>query len=139
MVYVGVRDVDPPEAAYMREHHMVLVPPCDAPETLAQRLSAALAGFTAAYIHVDLDVLDPSAFPHTCCPTAGGISLRALLRAIDTVGRETDVVGCGLTECCGDPTSHASELAAVVDALAAVLEASAERRLRADSGPAGEG
>ena len=73
-----------------------------------------------------MDVLDPSAFPHTCCPTAGGLSLPTLLDAITAVRQSTTVVGVGLTECCGDPSSHALELRAVVDALVAALEVDAE-------------
>ena len=123
VVYVGARDVDPPEQRYIDEFgiQVVAVQPLD---TVAARLEAALqrAEYTAAYVHVDLDVLEPAAFPHTCCPTPEGLSLRALLAALGAVGRALPVVGCGLTECCGNPASHAAELDAVVDALAALLE-----------------
>lgn len=122
VLYVGVRDVDPPEQCYIDKHGMVLVPPSP-PEALVERLRAACAGFDAAYVHVDLDVLEPSEFPHTCCPTAGGLSLPLLLEALAAVKTALpSVVGCGLTECCGDPSDHASTLAAVVDALAAMVE-----------------
>jgi arginase len=122
LIYVGVRDIDPPERAYIDGHAMVLLPPAPAP-LLARQLEAALRGFDAAYVHVDLDVLDPAVFPCTCCPTAGGLSLDALLDAIAAVRRAVPLVaGCGLTECCGDPTAHGAQLAAVVDALASALE-----------------
>ena len=119
-IYVGARDLDAPEIAYIDAHAMPLLAPH--PEaTLSSRLELALHGARVAYIHVDLDVLDPSAFPHTCCPTPGGLSLDALLDAIATIGRSTAVVGCGLTECCGDPSSHVFALGAVVDALVDAL------------------
>jgi len=119
-IYVGARDLDAPEIAYIDAHGMPLL--AAHPEaTLSSRLELALHGARVAYIHVDLDVLDPSAFPHTCCPTQGGLSLNALLDAVATVGRSVGVVGCGLTECCGDPSSHAFALGAVVDALVHVL------------------
>lgn len=133
-VFVGTRDIDQPEQEYIDAHRMRLLNVSDADETssdqsLPQRLTDALKGqYLAAYIHVDLDVLDPSVFPCTCCPTAGGLSLTTLLdcvRAVqDAVPR---VVGCGLTECCGDPSSHSHQLSAVVDALVRAMERSPSR------------
>ena len=92
------------------------------PSSVETELEAALRGCTHAYIHGDLDVLDPAVFPCTCCPTAGGLSLQSLLRSIAAVRRSARLVtGCGMTECCGDFTSHAATLEAVVDALVAAL------------------
>ena len=125
IIYVGTRDLDPPEQAFIEAHGMCLLPPRPS-STLASRLAAALRGFSAAYIHVDLDVLDPSEFPCTCCPTADGLALQTLLECLGTVKRAVGLVaGVGLTECCGDPSSHAPQLAAVVDGLAASLERAA--------------
>ena len=121
VIYVGTRDLDSPEQAYIDAHSMCLLPPRPS-STLASRLAAALRSFSTAYIHVDLDVIDPAEFPCTCCPTADGLSLQTLLECISTVKRTVDLVaGVGLTECCGDPSSHASQLAAVIDGLATSL------------------
>ena len=122
IVFVGTRDVDPPEKEYMETHAMRLLPPAPA-SVLVPHLISALRGFSAAYIHVDLDVLDPSVFPCTCCPTADGLLLPTLIECIGAVKRTVPlVVGVGLTECCGDPSNHETQLAAVVDALAASLD-----------------
>ena len=122
VVYVGTRDLDPPERAFIDEHGMALLAPSPA-ETLPQRLAVALRGCPAAHIPLDLDVLDPTSFPCTCCPTAGGITLPTLRASLEAVRQAaSQVVGCGLTECCGDPTSHAAQLAECVDALAHTLE-----------------
>lgn len=50
------------------------------------------------YLTIDLDVLDPSAFPGTGTPEPGGVSFLTLLRAATKVAREANVVGCDLVE-----------------------------------------
>lgn len=50
------------------------------------------------YLTIDLDVLDPSVFPGTGTPEAGGVSYLELLRAALTVLAYCRVVGCDLVE-----------------------------------------
>ena len=50
------------------------------------------------YFTIDLDVLDPSVFPGTGTPEAGGVSIQALREAATWVGSNLDVVGCDLVE-----------------------------------------
>lgn len=50
------------------------------------------------YFTLDLDVLDPSVFPGTGTPEAGGVSFLQLLNAIQTVGRLQNLVGCDVNE-----------------------------------------
>jgi len=49
------------------------------------------------YFTIDLDVLDPSVFPGTGTPEAGGVTFLQLLDAILKVG-ELDIVGCDINE-----------------------------------------
>ena len=49
------------------------------------------------YITLDLDVLDPSIFPGTGTPEAGGVSFTALLGALLKL-RGLNIVGCDMTE-----------------------------------------
>lgn len=49
------------------------------------------------YFTIDLDCLDPSAFPGTGTPEAGGVSFLELLDAIRTVA-QTNIVGADLNE-----------------------------------------
>ncbi|MDD2362613.1 MAG: agmatinase [Oscillospiraceae bacterium] len=51
------------------------------------------------YLTIDLDVLDPSGFPGTGTPEAGGVSFLELLDAIIKTGR-LNVVGCDINELC---------------------------------------
>ena len=50
------------------------------------------------YLTVDLDVLDPSCFPGTGTPEAGGVSFLALLEAVLLVCGGANVVACDVTE-----------------------------------------
>ncbi len=54
-------------------------------------------GDTPVYFTLDLDVLDPSAFPGTGTPEAGGVSFLQLLSAMRTVCH-ANVVGCDVNE-----------------------------------------
>ncbi len=49
------------------------------------------------YFTLDLDVLDPSIFPGTGTPEAGGISFNELLNSIIKLGK-LDIVGCDMNE-----------------------------------------
>ena len=49
------------------------------------------------YFTIDLDVLDPSVFPGTGTPEAGGVSFMELLQAILQVS-ELNIVGCDINE-----------------------------------------
>ena len=52
---------------------------------------------TPVYFTVDLDCLDPSAFPGTGTPEAGGVNFQSLLEAILLVGK-TNIVGADVNE-----------------------------------------
>ena len=81
VVLVGARDLDPPEAEYIAAAGVTHL--ADAGE-----LPRALQGFRAAYVHVDLDVLDPCECPHVGCPTPGGLALSTLLAAIAAISEQ---------------------------------------------------
>jgi agmatinase len=49
------------------------------------------------YVTIDLDVLDPSVFPGTGTPEAGGVSVQELIEAIISMG-SARIVGCDITE-----------------------------------------
>ena len=57
----------------------------------------AALGDTPVYFTLDLDVLDPSVFPGTGTPEAGGVTFMELLTAVLAVCKN-HVVGCDLNE-----------------------------------------
>lgn len=52
------------------------------------------------YFTIDLDVLDPSIFPGTGTPEAGGVTFMELLEAVHLVISECNVVSCDVNELC---------------------------------------
>lgn len=50
------------------------------------------------YLTVDLDVLDPSIFPGTGTPEAGGVTFDELRKALSLVCSELHIVGCDVNE-----------------------------------------
>lgn len=63
-------------------------------------LREAVAEFSGkpVYFTIDLDVLDPSCFPGTGTPEAGGVTFEELLHAALTVIQNANVVACDLVE-----------------------------------------
>jgi len=57
----------------------------------------AAIGDAPVYFTLDLDVIDPSAFPGTGTPEAGGISFLTLLEAIMQL-KQLNIVGCDIVE-----------------------------------------
>ena len=66
----------------------------DGLEALTRQLAEA---GTPVYLTIDLDCLDPSAFPGTGTPEAGGVGFRSLLDAVLLAAR-TRIVGADVNE-----------------------------------------
>jgi arginase len=96
----GTRDLDSPEAQFVTSAG-ISVTTCDelaAPEVLVERIRSA--GHDHVYVHLDLDVLDPSIFPDALMPTPGGITPAAVASAIRALNDAHDVVGLSVVEYC---------------------------------------
>ena len=50
------------------------------------------------YFTLDLDILDPSVFPGTGTPEAGGVTFDELRKAATLVCEKLDIVGCDVNE-----------------------------------------
>jgi arginase len=74
VVLAGARDLDPGEAERVHEK-LCYIPSAD----LA---SAMLPEMREIYVHIDMDVLDPSISPGVNCRTPGGLTPATLLRAL---------------------------------------------------------
>lgn len=90
----GIRSGDRPEWVWAREGHTDLHPfNFEGLEDVAKSLRGKNVYFT-----IDLDVLDPSIFPGTGTPEAGGVGFLDLLRAIKVVCDNVHIVGCDVNE-----------------------------------------
>lgn len=98
VVMAGVRDLDPAERDYMHQQQILNLP-VDTP-AIAARLVAELTrrGVRHIYIHFDLDVLDPHAFPYMHYPAADGFSVATAAEMVEALADSFEVVGMSLTE-----------------------------------------
>lgn len=88
----GIRSGERAEFAWGKEHVITHKFDFEGLEQVIQKLKGKPVYFT-----LDLDVLDPSCFPGTGTPEAGGVTFLQLLKAILKVG-ELDIVGCDINE-----------------------------------------
>ena len=70
---VGTRNLDPAEEDFIRTKHVTSHLAHGAPFDISKRAKMATK-HRRAFIHLDLDVLNPELFPWVCCPTPGGLS-----------------------------------------------------------------
>ncbi|OBJ70206.1 arginase family protein [Mycobacterium sp. 1274756.6] len=62
--------------------------------------AAVLADATHVYVHVDVDVLDPSEFPGRNTPESDRLTIDRLVEMLESL-RGLNVVCAGITECVG--------------------------------------
>jgi arginase len=117
---VGSRELDAGEAAFVAERSLYVAAPgtlgdgADLCDTIAAR------GFRRVYVHLDLDVLDPEAFPDVLVPTHGGSKPGDVAAVLRRLTDRFDVVGFSIVEFC-DKTGHG------IDALRTLVDGSGMR------------
>jgi arginase len=82
--FVGARNLDPPEVEFVERHG------------IDDSLDRALAGVDAAYVALDLDVLDPSEVD-VLIPEPDGPSADDIEKLIRDVAGRTRIAGIGVT------------------------------------------
>ncbi len=104
----GIRSGTREEFAFMREGHVVTEP-----FTLNTLPQLSFPAGTPVYLTVDLDVLDPSEFPGTGTPEAGGVRFTELLAALRDVLTRFRVIAIDNVELSPplDPTGRSTALA----------------------------
>lgn len=103
----GIRSGDRDEFAFAKEHTFMNRFNFDGLEEAVQKI-----GQKPVYFTLDLDVLDPSEFPGTGTPEAGGVSFVQLLGAIKEVSK-LNIVGFDVNELSPvyDPSGRSTALA----------------------------
>ena len=82
-------------------------------------LEQALDGLRGpVYVHIDLDVLEPTVFTSTCYPEPDGVQPQ---RLADLIGHVNDIVGAAITEHAPPSDDINSDEAEVIRRLAAAL------------------
>ena len=89
----GIRSGDRDEFFFADEHTEMHKFSFEGLEQTVEKLAGKNVYFT-----LDLDVLDPSTFPGTGTPEAGGVSFEELRKAITLVCSKLNIVGCDVNE-----------------------------------------
>ncbi len=129
-LHAGGRDLDPGEAAALSASRVIVVSGSavrdrglgdalrPALDELAQRTKDGRADLPSTHLHIDIDVLDPTAAPSVAFPAPGGFTLAELLAAIDMVAARFRVEALSLTSFApggvDDTTTRAAGLAAMM-------------------------
>ncbi len=88
----GIRSGEKSEFTWAKEHVETHLFNLDGVDSVVEKLNN-----TPTYLTIDLDVLDPSIFPGTGTPEAGGVSFSELLTALLKL-RGLNIVGMDVTE-----------------------------------------
>ncbi len=118
IVLFGARDLEPSECTLLEEsgvHQMATV------EQLKKILPALAKIVASVYVHVDLDVLDPSVAKSNQWTPPGGITLETLLEAILEVKGHARIAALGIASYDPEVDRDGKALAAAVAVTEAVL------------------
>jgi arginase family enzyme len=117
VVLAGARDLDPGEQEALESSEVRVLPGADPDE-----VASALAG-APAYVHLDVDVLDPEIFPAAEFPAPGGLSEADLEEVLEAAADATEIVGLEVTafHAPDDPGERAELARLAADALAPLL------------------
>ncbi|MCS5733998.1 arginase family protein [Herbiconiux daphne] len=122
VVLAGTRALDDAEADYAEEAGIALISPdrFDSPDAVV--LALRDTGATEVYLHVDLDVLDPSEITGIAFPEPFGVTTAQLTAAIRAVREEFTVVGAGITEFApSTPEAAVDDLPAILRIVSALV------------------
>ena len=114
VVLAGVRALDPAEKEYVEEAGLAHVEPA-----ALGTLTSVVAGLDAKalYLHIDLDVLDPSLFAAVGTPEPEGVTPDQLIAAVRELTTRFPIAGVGITEYEPDRPEDRAVLARLVPAL----------------------
>lgn len=99
VVLAGARDFDPSEEDRLRRSGIHHLPPTElrAAGRLLETLDAIGSPESGAYLHLDLDVIDPSVAPANVYATPGGLGEEELIGLVDAVGAARPIRAVALT------------------------------------------
>jgi arginase len=93
VVLAGIRDLDPRERELLEESPATVIGA--SLETLVYTQNAL--DRAPIFVHLDLDVIDPEAFPTTQVPTPAGLPPDKLYDLLEAVAGESEVIGFEVT------------------------------------------
>ncbi|HEX6861931.1 MAG TPA: arginase family protein [Thermoanaerobaculia bacterium] len=96
VVHVGARDFDPPELEAIEREHIARVP-VEGLDGLDAALADLATRVDQAYVHMDLDVLDPSELRANVYAVPGGLTVAQMADVVRATGRHLKIAAAGIT------------------------------------------
>jgi arginase len=122
---LGARDLDPPEVTLLRQSAVTVVEVGQIPAQLPDLLAQAHLADTIGYLHLDLDVLDPTVGHANYLPVPNGLSLPQLTGAITAIRAHVPLRAAALTSYSPEDDHDGGIARAAVAAVDAILGSSA--------------
>jgi arginase len=125
---IGARDLDPLEAAALKDSAVARLTVGDVRDRRPVFRAGEDVSDTPAYLHFDLDVLDPSEGAINCYAAPGGLSLFEAEGAVRAIGSDTRIAGAAVTalDPAADPSGRSVAAAlAICLAIAAAADSAA--------------
>jgi arginase len=95
--FAAVRDCDPAEIDDMGRMQIFNLPVAGAPADVIAAIK--VRGLTRVHLHLDLDCLDPAAFPFVGVPALAGLTIDQLCRLLADLRAAFTLAGGSITEC----------------------------------------
>jgi arginase len=120
VILAGTRALDDAELEYLDAHAIPFIAP-GALDAASITDALVASGATSVYLHVDLDVLDPSEFASLGYPEPFGVSLETVLEVIAAVKTALPLVGAAVTEFApASPDGAADDLGSILRIIGAL-------------------
>jgi arginase len=115
VVLVGARDYDGAEEDAVARAGLVLIEPSALSDDRVLLEAVVRTGADAVYVHVDLDVLDPSAMTGVSASVPFGVAVAELVAAIKRLRSEVPLAGCSIAGFSpGSPSDAVADLGAIL-------------------------
>jgi arginase len=119
---LGVRDLDPPEAALLARSAITVVSTTQIPASLPELLARAPLKDALGYLHLDLDVLDPAGVGQAnSLPVPGGISVEQMTAGIAAIRARVPLGAAAIASYAPEYDSQQGVCRAAFAALDAIL------------------
>jgi arginase len=125
---IGTRDLDREEAALLEHHGVRTISPGDIAGPVLDEALSAFSGEFSAYLHCDLDVLDPSVGQANVFPVPGGIDVEQIVQAIQLIARSMPIAAAAVTAYAPEYDTDGGVRQAAFRVIDAVLDASNRTR-----------
>ncbi len=96
---LGTRDLDKAEENYLRDNtiELLTVDACGSDVAISECICRD-QDIPNAYIHIDLDAIDPREYRNVKCPAKFGLSIERVARIVELIRKEKRVVGISILE-----------------------------------------